>query len=323
MIRSPQVCSWAPVECKLMPTSVLFYEENGFRTIELKGHFRALACTPEDRYATLVGNNGSIVRMANQEIIRLDSNTHIHLRGVSASTVDGSLLIVGNTGTVLRFKERAEGVVSSQIENLRSVAWNVTGTMALIGGNAGSLLKYSNNSLMNLGVARANLRRISWHPRKNYALITSNCFAEEFLPSPSLYQYDDASGELTPAYDGRVDLIGVDWHPNGATALVVGYDVVWHSGFIGQFDGQTLTPIEFKNKQVYPVAVSWNHSGDLAAICTSAPQPGMGKGSLLMWDGKKLCTIFESDEIFFGAVSWNHHGTLIALGSPANRTFTC
>jgi hypothetical protein len=308
-----------------MTTLVLFYEENRLlQTIELKGHFRALAFDPEDRYATLVGDAGKIIRMVNSEIINLDSNIQIHLRGVSANPTDGSLLIVGNTGTVLRVKESAVGVVSSLIENLRTVAWNATGTMALIGGNAGSLLKYSNNSLLtNLGVARANLRRVSWHPRKNCALITSNCFADEFLPSPNLYQYDDESGELTPVNEGRVDLIGVDRHPNGATALFVGYDVVWHNGFIGQFDGQTLTPIEFENKQVYPVAVSWNYSGDLAAICTSVPQQGMGKGSLRMWDGKRLRTVFESDETFFSAVSWNHHGTLIALGSPTNRTFNC
>ena len=307
-----------------MSTSALFYENGLLRTIELKGHFRALAFDPEDRYATLVGDDGKIIRMIKDEIIDLDSNVRSHLRGVSANPTDGGLLIVGNAGRVLRFKESALGVVSSLVENLRTVEWNATGTMALIGGNAGSLLKYSSNSsLTKLGVASANLRRVSWHPSNNCALITSNCFAEEFLPSPNLYWYGEESGELTPVNEGRVDLIGVDWHPSGGTALVVGYDIIWHNGFIGQFDGEKITPIDFDNKQVYPVAVSWNYSGDLAAICTSVPQPGMGKGSLLIWDGKRLSTLFESEEIFFSAVSWNRHGTLIALASPANRTFNC
>jgi len=314
----------SPLACKSMPTSALFYENGSLRTIQLKEYFRALAFDPEDRYVTLVGNRGKIIRMIKDEIVDLDSKVHVHLRGVSANPTDGSLLIVGNAGRVLRFKESAIGVVSSLIENLRTVEWNPKGTMALIGGNAGSLLKYSgDSSLTKLGVARANLRRISWHPRKNCALVTSNCFAEEFLPSPHLYRYDEESGELAPVSEGRVDLIGVDWHPSGSSALVVGYDVLWHNGFIGEFDGGKISPIDFDNKQVYPVAVSWNFSGDLAAICTSVPQPGMGKGSLRIWDGKRLSTVFESDEIFFSAVSWNRHGTLIALGSPANRTFNC
>jgi hypothetical protein len=305
-----------------MLTSALFYENGLLRTIELKDHFRALAFDPEDRYVTLVGNYGKIIRMIKDETVQFDSGVQVHLRGVSANPTDGSLLIVGNAGKVLRFKETAIGVVSSLVENLRTVDWNATGTKALIGGNAGWLLKYSDDSsVTKLDVATANLRRISWHPRNNCALVTSNCFAEEFLPSPNLYLYDEESGELTPVNEGRVDLIGVDWHPAGGTALVVGYDILWHNGFIGQFDGEKITPIDFDNRQVYPVAVSWNYSGDLAAICTSVPQPGMGKGSLRIWDGKRLSTVFESKEIFFSAVSWNHHGTLIALGSTANRTF--
>ena len=34
-----------------------------------------------------------------------------------------------------------------------------------------------------------------------------------------------------------------------------GYDIVWHTGIIAQFNGTKLTLLEFENKQIYPVAV--------------------------------------------------------------------
>jgi len=80
--------------------------------------------------------------------------------------------------------------------------------------------------------------------------------------------------------EGRADLIGTGWKPTGESALVVGYDVVWHNGFIGTFDGTTLSPIQFDNKRVYPVAVAWNTSAKLAAIGTATAQLGMAKGTV-------------------------------------------
>jgi hypothetical protein len=52
--------------------------------------------------------------------------------------------------------------------------------------------------------------------------------------------------------ESQADFVGVDWEPNGESALVAGYDVVWHTGFIGQFIGTELRPLQFENKQFTP-----------------------------------------------------------------------
>jgi WD40 repeat protein len=156
------------------------------------------------------------------------------------------------------------------------------------------------------------------------ALVTSNCFAEEFIPSPNLFAYDDETQTLNSLNEGRADLIGVDWEPDGTAALVVGYDVIWHNGVIARFDSRNLSPIQFNNKRVYPVAVSWNPTGQLAAIGTATPQPMMAEGVVYLFDHKMLKPIFSSHEFFFSAVAWNKEGTeLVALGSSATRTFNC
>jgi len=124
--------------------------------------------------------------------------------------------------------------------------------------------------------------------------------------------------------EGRADLIGADWEPNGEAALVVGYDLVWHNGYIGSFDGGSLTPVEFENKRVYPVGVAWNHAGTVAAIVTATTEPGIGRGSVYLWDGNSLRGIFASPDYFFSAVAWSLDGRqLVALASKATRTFSC
>lgn len=307
-----------------MPTLAIFYSEGRLRTVEFDEYYRAVAWDSRNEHATLVGNGGSIAEVTDHDNVRrFNSSTPVHLRGISANPKDGSLIIVGNSGTILAMNEKMNRIDVPTFENLRTVSWNSAGAVALIGGNAGTLLKYSKNSIQTIVQARANIRGISWHPDNNRALVVSNCFAEEFLPSPNLYMYYADREELKSVSEGRADLIGVSWKPSGNSALVVGYDVVWHNGFIGQYDGTKLTPVPFENKQVYPVAVAWNPAGDLAAVCTAVAQPGIAKGSIRLWDGATLTTIYESDHYFFRAVSWSPRATLLAIASPSNRAFNC
>jgi len=235
-------------------------------------------------------------------------------------------LIVGNEGTILLLDEGRQftRIHSPTTENLRSVSWNSGGTVALITGNRGTLLKYANRRIEAIDGGRANLRRSSWCPDSDQALVTSNCFAEEFIPSPNLFTFDLEKGTATALNEGRSDLIGVDWEPNGESALVVGYDVVWHNGFIGNFDGPKLSPIQFDNRRMYPVAIACKPVGEVAAIGTATAQLGVGTGSLYLWDGKSLRAVYTSNEFFFGAVVWNSKGThLAAVASCATRTFNC
>lgn len=274
----------------------------------------------------MVGDAGQIVKMQGASQLTLSSGTSQNLRAISINPQSGAALIVGNAGTMIHLEEGEDPtrINVSTIENLRTAAWNPHGSTALIAGNHGILLKYSNLQVEAIDGGIANFRRVSWRPNRSQALVTSNCFAEDFIPSPNLFAFEPEENTLIPLNEGRADLIGVDWNPDGVSALVVGYDVIWHNGFIGTFDGVSLFPIEFSNKRVYPVAVSWNRSGEMAAIVTATAQLGVTKGTIHLWDRRSLTTIFTSSEFFFSSVTWNDDGDeLAALASSATRTFNC
>jgi len=85
-----------------------------------------------------------------------------------------------------------------------------------------------------------------------------------------------------------------------------------------------LSLVEFENKRVYPIAVSWSPTQQVAAIATAAAQPDVGEGTLYFWDTKTLTPIFRNNEFYFSTIAWNRDGTeLFALGSSATRTFNC
>jgi hypothetical protein len=309
-----------------LPSILLRYENEIVRTEQLQGVFRSFAWSALDGKLILTGDHGRIVKLDDRQAVNVTSGTRQNLRGISVNRADGTILIVGNGGTVAQVDERGNAprvsILGSQ--NLRAVSWNPDGTLAMIAGNAGALFTLSQNSPHSVDGGRANFRHISWQPNGNRALVTSNCFAEEFIPSPNLFSFDADSRLLTSLNEGRSDLIGVDWKPDGTIAIVVGYDVIWHNGVIAIYDGNSLSQIDFPNKRVYPVAVSWNPRDGSAAIVTATSQPGVGEGILYLWKKQELRTIFSSEEFFFNAVGWNREGTeVIALGSSATRTFNC
>jgi len=304
-----------------MSTIVVLYENGEVHSISLKGRFRGITWDPKGDFATLVGDNGRILRVFSDQTVReLDSSIAGNLRSVSANPNDGALLVAGNSGTLFYLGESKVSIQVPTFENLRTVSWNAEGTIALVGGNSGALMKYTDLSVRSIGDQKANLRRIAWHPRFNRALITSNCFAEQFLPSANLFLYDSDKDQVQEVNRSQADLIGVDFELNGEFAIVGGYDIVWHTGIIARFNGTELTPLEFENKQVYPVAVA---VGECVAVCTAVTQPGVGTGSVRLWKDGKLSVIFESDQYYFSSVAWSKCGSLMALGSSANRTFNC
>jgi hypothetical protein len=274
----------------------------------------------------LVGDKGRVVKLEGERQISLASGTTRNLRGICVNPSDGTILVVGNAGSAIFVHQEVKpmSLDVSTSQNLRAVSWNDDGTLALIAGNAGTLLELSNERVRVIDGARANLRHVAWRPRDNSALVTSNCFAEEFIPSPNLFNYDGTAHALASLNEGRADLIGATWKPDGNSALVVGYDVVWHNGVIASFDRKSLSYVKFENKRVYPVAVSWNPSNKLAAMATAVAQPGTGEGRVYLWNDGVLRPIFTSAEFFFSTIAWKPDGSqLLALGSSATRTFNC
>jgi hypothetical protein len=314
------------MEARPLPSLLLHYTNERLETKKLRGIFRSFAWDKGGDALILVGDGGRILKVEEERSVSVGSGTRQNLRGISVNAADGTALIVGNAGSVLLLDQNAsvsKAKVSTS-QNLRAASWHPDGKLALIAGNGGTLLRYADQRFQIIDGGRANLRHIAWQPNANLALVTSNCFAEEFVPSPNLFNYNAVTQELSACNEGRADLIGVDWKRNGTSALVVGYDVIWHNGMIATYDGSNVSPIEFSNKRVYPVAVSWNRASDLAGIVTATAQLGMGEGSVYLWDGKRLRVIFSNNEFFFSAVAWNGDGSeLVALASSVTRTFNC
>jgi len=307
----------------LLASKLLYYDGKDLHTVNLQGHLRGLAWDRQDRFPITVGNGGRVLKVQGDRPISIDSGTRHNLRAVSVNPTDGTALIVGNAGTVLLLDgERFTKITVPTFENFRTVAWNHDGSVALLAGNNGTLFKFTSGQVVMVDAGRANLRDISWRPKSGSALISSNCFAEEFIPSPNLFSYEAETGIVRPLNEGRLDLIGVDWMRTGESALVVGYDVVWHTGFIGDFNGTTVSPVPFENKHVYPVAVAWKASADIAAIVTATAQVGMAKGTVFFWNGKSLNSIFSAPDFFFSDVAWAWKSdSLAAIASTETKTF--
>lgn len=267
-----------------------------------------------------------MIRVQGDSDVKLDTPTKHNLRAVSVNPANNTALVVGNAGTIIAI--RADGslakVSTPTFENLRAVRWDAEGATALVAGNNGVLIKYTEHRLDVVDDGRANLRGISWRENSDDALITSNCFAEEFIPSPNLFVFHARKNVLKPVSEGRSDLIGVDWKPAGDFAIVVGYDVVWHNGFMARFDGTDLSPIRFENERVYPIAVRWEPMGRVAAIATSIAQLHSGQGRIILWNVETFREIYRSDEFFFSHIAWAPVGfKLAAIASTEARTFDC
>lgn len=206
------------------------YEWDKVDTRTFRGRLRGLAWDQlgSDSSLTLVGNAGRVLKIRDGHSISLDSGTTHSLRSVSINPINNTALVVGNEGTVIAINPNnvTTKINSSTFENLREVRWNEDGTITLIPGNNGTLLKYTTHGSEALCVSRANLRGISSRKNTQQPLVTSNCFAEEFIPSPNLFLFDANENMLNPVSEGRSDLIRVDWNPDGSFTVVVGYDVV-------------------------------------------------------------------------------------------------
>jgi len=304
---------------------LLRYANKKAETRRFIGNFRSFALTGKKGGIIMVGDKGRILKIEGEKSSELPG-TRKNLRGISINPNDGTGLIVGNAGSamLLDYGPNLTGINTSTSQNLRTVNWDCDGELALIAGNGGVLREYSDKRVQVIEGGRANLRHVAWRPGTKLALVTSNCFAEEFIPSPNLFMYDEEKKTLKSLNEGRVDLIGADWNLDGTIALVVGYDVIWHTGVIAMLEDEKLSLVEFDNRRVYPVAVSWSPSRPVAAIATATTQPDIGEGTVYLWDNRTLTPIFRNKEFFFSTIAWSRDGSeLFALGSSATRTFNC
>jgi hypothetical protein len=91
---------------------------------------------------------------------------------------------------------------------------------------------------------------------------------------------------------------------------------------IACYDDTGLHPIKFENDHVYPVTVAWDAKGKVAAIATSAAQPHLGQGQILLWDGGEFKEVYRSNEFFFSQIAWSPvEFKFAAIASTEARTF--
>lgn len=308
-----------------MSSLLVIYDGDKVETRNILGRIRGLAWDWRGSSLMVVGNGGTVLKIQDRRLeVTLDTGLRKNLRSVSINPSDNRALVVGNSGTIITIEpDGSVAKLNSPVsENLRVVRWKADGSIALIAGNNGALIKYIEGELEMVNDGRANLRGISWRNGNDEALVTSNCFAEEFIPSPNLFLFDARVNTIKPVSDTHSDFIGVDWNPNENFALVVGYDVIWHNGVIARFDDSGLSPVELQDHHVYPTAVSWDPKGRVAAIASSTPQPHSSQGRILLWDRQTFREIYRNEDFFFSSIAWSPVGfKLAAVASTEARTF--
>ena len=213
----------------------------------------------------------------------LDWSTSRGLRWAAWRPDGGTVLLVGNRGTVIQFDgQDLQALASPTQQNLRGAAWSRDGETALIVGNRGLVLSVSGESIVELQVVTSeNLRRVAWHPSGEYALIVGN--------SGTILRYERAGGSLSPVpADRSHTLRSVAFRPDGDYALVGAYASRW-AGYpkphaLYRCDGRFMQALLGSDDEDDFVAADW--SDNLALVCGYAR---LGDGSILnkalLYDG--------------------------------------
>ncbi len=282
------------------------------------------------------------------------------IRWVAWKPAGGEALLVGNGGTVLRWRAgELEPIPAPTPENLRGAAWHPSGRFALAVGNAGTVLRYEDGTWERVPFFSAiALRRVAWSPDGSYALIAGNDgvalryedgrvvavgFAYHHLRSiafhPSgafaliagnraLYRYEAGAPDLVPVYrepDG--DLIAAAFRPAGTEALVAGF----RPSEVGAEGREAIlyrwTPDGIAGAadpvpgQVW-VGVAWDRDGR-GAWLVSNPGPRPTPSLVVRWEGGRLVQVFRHPSFRFTGVFPDPTGGVILFpGSTASPFWT-
>jgi hypothetical protein len=275
----------------------------------------------------LVGNHGAIGRWSETGFHLVASPTTENIRGVGFHPREQLALVVGNHGVLLQYEgTKLRQVSTAEHRSLRRAAWHPRGESALVVGNEGVCYRIVESKLSPIENEGNNLRGAAWHPSGSYALVTANSYRGGFVPTPVLYRYTDGDRELESLVEGRsVDLIGVSWRPDGAEALIVGYDVIWHRAILYRFDGFSVGALPYEEPGVYPTTVAWHPDGEFAFIGTASPylHDEAGPGLVLRWGAQGVTPMFHAMDFRFTGLEWKPDGTEAILTGWRNaRAYT-
>jgi len=147
---------------------------------------------------------------------------------------------------------------------------------------------------------------------------------QSMVPCPTLYSYEPVSERMRPLKTtDKIDILGIEWRPDGEYALAVGYEVVWHEPRLLRWANNELEEIRFLESGLYPTTIAWAPQDNLALIGTGSPNPpGRDEGRVL---GNREGTIrrLYSGAYRITCIAWNpRENYAVIVGQKAARTFT-
>lgn len=307
-------------------TIILRYHSGQFHQIpaDPRHSIRWVAFRRDGRSGMAVGNKGLVLNFNGVTFGQQNSPSQENLRCASYNTA-GEVIIVGNHGTILYSKDgELTPIKEDTKDNLRRVSWSPDGSAAILVGNNGTALSWRGGKIKEVSGAINNLRSVSWHPEDHEALISGNYFGTSMVPCPTLYSYELASERMRPLKTtDKIDILGIEWRPDGEYALAVGYELVWHEPRLLRWTNSELEEVRFPESGLYPTTIAWAPQDDLALIGTGSPHlPGRDEGRVLEYREGGIRRLY-SGTYRITCIAWNPmEDYAVIVGQKAARTFT-
>jgi hypothetical protein len=284
---------------------------------------RWVAWHPDGSWCLLAGNGGTAMRFdprSGEEPIA--TGTKQNLRGAAFAPDGRRALLAGNRGTLLHYEDDSvRAIASGTTENLRRIAWRPQGDVALIVGNAGTVLRFD-GSTANVtpvpGDRAHTLRCVAWRPDGAYAIVGAYASRWAGYPRPHpLYKCDGAYLQSLLHSDDEDDVVAVDWHPDGRSALIAGYAYSANRAanklFVYNGAGFSYRAVEASGALL---GAAWHPGGEYALLCGES-------GTLLRYAGDPVEQITSGTEDNLVGPFWRPDGSsALLLRGPSERVYT-
>ncbi len=286
-------------------TIILRYHGGQFHQIpaDPRHSIRWVAFRRDGRSGVAVGNKGLVLNFNGVTFEQQNSPSQENLRCASYNTA-GEAIIVGNHGTILYSRDGELTPINEDTkDNLRRVSWSPDGSAAILVGNNGTALSWRGGKIKEVAGA---------------------INGTSMVPCPTLYSYELASERIRPLKTtDKIDILAIEWRPDGEYALAVGYEVVWHEPRLLSWTNNELEEIRFPESGLYPTAIGWAPQDDLALIGTGSPHPpGRDEGRVLEYREGSIRRLYSSTHRIT-CIAWNpREDYAVIVGQKAARTFT-
>lgn len=255
----------------------------------------AVAWKPDDSYAIIVGDHGTVLRYDGENFKNMHAPTTETLWDVAWTRDGGYAIIVGSGGTILLWNNSEFVEIENYLEfSLFGVTWQ-NNTVAFMVGESGTVFRLEEDNLTILSSRTSNdLRDIEWYIDGDYGLIVgeNGTVIKEYWTD-----YQVLQSNIT------FDLWKVSWRPFHSEALMVGEEgtaIIYNH--LGPFN------ILSTGVSNWLTDVSWQSDGQQALVVGA-------QGLLLKYNGKDFSREISATSGYLGGVDWkNHEKTALLVG---------